>query len=194
MSKDPRTRAQVALDTAVALVESDGEQALGWNRVAQALGVKPPSLYNYFESATELRVRVALRAWEMFATMAEQAVARCRTPETSLRAIAVAYRALAKEHPGMFAVMSNTRIELTHPEFSVIAARTMGLFNGALEEMGVAPSRRVHAIRALRAAIHGFVVLEASGQFNIDASVDTSFRTMIHGLVTGLRSSAPESD
>lgn len=192
MSKEPRSRAEIALDTAVSLVESDGEQALGWNRLAQALGVKPPSLYNYFESATELRVRVALRAWTMFAESAEQAVARCRTPETSLRAIATAYRALAKEHPGMFAIMSSTRIELAHPEFAVIAGRTMGLFNEALEAMGVPPARRVHAIRALRAAIHGFVVLEASGQFNIDASIDTSFRTMVHGLVEGLRVSEPE--
>ncbi len=181
------TRVEAVLDAAVALLDAEGESALGWNRVAQALGVKPPSLYNHFTNIAELRKAVALRAWALFVAEADRGIARSRGPEGALRAIANSYRSLARERPGLFSVMSSTSIPLTDAGFSVIGARALALFDPPLEALGVPSARRVHAVRALRAAIHGFVHLEAAGQFAMDESVDRSFTVLIDVLVQGLR-------
>jgi hypothetical protein len=47
-----------------------------------------------------------------------------------------------------------------------------------------------HAIRAIRAAMHGFAMLEASGGFQWDTDPDQSFSWMIGFIDRGLR--APE--
>ena len=44
----------------------------------------------------------------------------------------------------------------------------------------------VHAVRALRSALHGFVSLEAGGGFGLDVDVDESFRRLVDALAAGL--------
>ena len=44
----------------------------------------------------------------------------------------------------------------------------------------------IDAIRAYRAALHGFVSLEASGGFGFPRSVDRSFDRLVHALVAAL--------
>lgn len=185
-----RERFDAVLDAAVALVDAEGEPALGWNRVAQALGVKPPSLYNHFDNIQSLRKHVALRGWSAFADEAERAVARTRGAEGAIRAIAQSYRGFARARPGLFAVLSATRIALDDPDFAPVGARALALFDAPLEALAIPAQRKVHAVRALRAAIHGFVHLEAAGQFAMDANVDRSFALLVRALIAGLQ--APE--
>jgi len=44
----------------------------------------------------------------------------------------------------------------------------------------------IDAIRAVRAALHGFVTLETGGGFGLPADVDRSFDRLVGGLVTAL--------
>lgn len=41
--------------------------------------------------------------------------------------------------------------------------------------MGVVGDEAIHAIPALRSALHGFVLLELTGGFDLDVSIDASF-------------------
>ena len=51
----------------------------------------------------------------------------------------------------------------------------------------------IHAIRAVRCALHGFVTLEAAGGFGMPASVDESFARMVDMLDAGLQAPTPAS-
>jgi hypothetical protein len=44
----------------------------------------------------------------------------------------------------------------------------------------------VHAARAFRSAVHGFVVLEAAGGFGIPVDLDDSFDRLLATLAGGL--------
>jgi hypothetical protein len=46
----------------------------------------------------------------------------------------------------------------------------------------------IHAVRIIRAALHGFVTLEAGGGFGLPLDLDHSFAQMIHVLDRGLAS------
>ncbi|AKF09077.1 TetR/AcrR family transcriptional regulator [Sandaracinus amylolyticus] len=182
------SRTDEVVDVAIALVEAEGEEGLGWNRVARALGVKPPSLYNHVESGADLRRRVAIRGWERWEDDARRAIARSRGPRAQLRALATSYRTFAHEHGALFAVLGSTRIAPDDPDFRPVAGRLLALFEAPLAELGVPAAKRVHAIRTVRSIVHGFVHLEAAGQLAMDASIDASFRYAIELLLDGLTS------
>jgi hypothetical protein len=44
----------------------------------------------------------------------------------------------------------------------------------------------LHRVRVIRAALHGFVSLEAGGGFGLPLDLDASFELLIDVLVTGL--------
>jgi len=52
-----------------------------------------------------------------------------------------------------------------------------------LEGYGIEGDDAIDVTRSLRAALHGFVSLEAAGGFGLPADVDRSFDRLIHGLV-----------
>lgn len=176
------SKTDAVIAAAVRLVDAEGESALGWNRLAQELGVKPPSLYNHVRDAADLMRRVAIFAWSELAKESAAAVAATSNPDDALRAIATAYRTFALRHPGLFAVASRTRIALDDPEFVPSSLALLQLFDPPLAALGVPADKRTHAIRILRASVHGFVELERAGQFAMNAPVEDTFAALLDAL------------
>jgi hypothetical protein len=56
-----------------------------------------------------------------------------------------------------------------------------------LRGYGIEGEDALHATRMIRAALHGFVLLEAVGGFALDLSVDESFTRLIATLDRGLQ-------
>lgn len=56
----------IVVEAAIACLEAEGESALGVNRVARALGIKPPSIYKHIDGNAALRRCVALELWRRF--------------------------------------------------------------------------------------------------------------------------------
>ena len=46
----------------------------------------------------------------------------------------------------------------------------------------------IHAVRAMRSAVHGFVALESAGGFGIPVDVDDSFQWLVSALLSGFNS------
>ena len=65
-------------------------------------------------------------------------------------------------------------------------ARRVAELSAAVAALGVPDERRIDAVRAFRAAMHGFVVLELEGGFGMPDDVDASFDFLVAGLVGGL--------
>jgi len=56
-----------------------------------------------------------------------------------------------------------------------------------LAEVGADASDQVHLTRAFRSALHGFVVLERAGGFEMPATGDEGFRCMTDLLIAAVR-------
>ena len=56
-----------------------------------------------------------------------------------------------------------------------------------LRGFGLEGDAAIHAARALRSAMHGFVELERVGGFGIDLDVDESYRFLIGSVAAGIR-------
>lgn len=71
-------------------------------------------------------------------------------------------------------------------ELAAVSAETVEVAAGVLRGYPIPEGRHVDAIRALRSAVHGFVLLEVQGGFGLPESVDDSFETLIAMAAGGL--------
>ena len=177
-----RTR---VVDEAIAVADAVGFDRLSLAAVAERAGVRLPSLYKHIESLDGLRRDVAVRALGELAGSVTPAVAG-RTAGDALRALAGAYRAYARQHPGRYA--ATVRAPLPGDDAHAAAAEVLlRVVYAVLGGYGLDGDDEVDAARALRAALHGFVVLEASGGFGLPRNVDQSFDRLVRMLDDALQ-------
>jgi AcrR family transcriptional regulator len=178
------TRADV-VNTAVALADAEGLDAVTLASVAARLGIRSPSLYAHVDGLDGLRRLLALEAAAAFAAEIEGAV-EGHEGRTALRRTMFAYRGFAQRHPGLYqaaqrAVKPGEDDEL----YQALAAVVLPVFR-TLAEVGVGPEDQVHITRAIRSALHGFVVLEHGGGFGMPESVDESYTRLVELLISAV--------
>lgn len=178
--------AAVALD----LVDAGGVS--GFDRltlaaVAARAGVAVPSLYKHVASLDDLRRVVATACVaELTRVLAEATIGRSG-PE-AVHAAADAVRAYAHAHPGRYAAtqVAPDLASEADAELAARAAETIAVLTAALRGFGLPEESTVDAIRMLRSALHGFIVLELGGGFGLPDDLDRSFRLLIDGIVAGI--------
>ena len=62
----------------------------------------------------------------------------------------------------------------------------MGLIVAVLRGYGLEGESAIHAVRAIRSALHGFVTLEREGGFGLPVDIDDSFDRLVSMLDAGL--------
>lgn len=179
---------------ALAVVDEGGAQAwdtLSLAAVAARAGVAVPSLYKHVEGLPGLRREVALHA----VTELEDVVAAATgAPDAATRLVDVAHaiRTWARRRPGRYrAVQGGWLAHVDADDVRAAGARVVTRLADVVADLGVPSERRVDAVRAVRAAVHGFVTLELDGGFGMRDDVDASFAYLLDGLVAGLRRPAP---
>jgi AcrR family transcriptional regulator len=150
--------------------------------VADRLGVRQPSLYKHIAGTDGLQRSIALRAkTELAAVLSRAAVGRARGE--AITAMARAYRVWAHEHPGRYAAAQHAPVPGDIDDERASVAVVQVAFD-VMAGYELRDDDAVDAIRALRAALHGFVTLEAGGGFGLPVDVDRSFDRLVAGLAT----------
>jgi AcrR family transcriptional regulator len=171
------------VDVALDIVDADGPAALTLSAVAARAGVAIPSLYNHVGSLAELRQLLTQRVLqELTARIAKAALGR--SGEDALRALMHTYRAYVIEHPGRYAAM--VQAPDPDPRVSAAADQLLDIVLAVLGGNQLHGSNAIHAARALRAAAHGFAVLETAAGFGLPENLDTSYDLLIQMLINGL--------
>lgn len=174
----------IVVETAEQLIDEPDATALTLAALAARLGVKQPSLYKHIDGTDDLWRRIAVRAkLELAGVMANSAVGK--SGGDAVVAMSLTYRKWAASHPGRYAatirapVPGDIEDEAASREITKVAFEIMSGF-------GLQGDDAVDAIRALRAALHGFVSLEAGGGFGLPVDVDRSFDRLLLTLVAGI--------
>ncbi len=170
--------------TALMLIDRDTLDALSLSAVAAELGIRPSALYTYFDSLDDLRYTVAVQATtNLTADLRNAAVGQAGND--AIAALAYTYRGFANDHPGQYAAtLSPPRT--SSDELANASNELTDVFARVIANYGHEGEGAVHAARAARSAIHGFVALEAGqgldGHTNSDASFDHLITAVINGL------------
>ena len=156
------------VDAAAEIADRDGLEAATLSVVAAAVGIRTPSLHYRVGGTAGLRRLLAMRAAEQIAS----AFSACRSDPEPIRAMCHAYRRFANAHPGQYDALLPAPSAEDDEELSSAFAR-----------VGVPELDLVHTVRAIRAALHGFVDNERRGGFGLPVDIDRSFEVMLDLLL-----------
>lgn len=177
---------QAVIAAAADLADEEGIEAVSLARLAARFGVRPPSLYNHVTGLEGVRRDLALRGLRELSRRLGRAAAG-KAADDAVMAVAVAYRAFAGEHPGLYAAS----LRAPSPEDAELAAagqEVVEIVLAVLAGFGLRDDDALHATRGLRSVVHGFVSLEAAGGFGLPLDLDESYRRLVQIFIAGLRS------
>jgi AcrR family transcriptional regulator len=179
---------EAVVRAAAKIADDEGWDALTLARVAGKLRVRSPSLYNHIGGLETLRRELKLLVMrELNTALTRATVGKSR--DDAVRALAAAYRAFVKRHPGTYAA-TMVAAPKNDPAVEAAAGHIVETLLSVLSGYGLDRREGIHAIRAMRSAVHGFAALEIAGGFGIPLDVDKSFDWLVLSLLKGLSSSA----
>ena len=146
--------------------------------------MRPPSLYSHVGGLEDLRARLGARGAEQLAAELQRAAAGLRGARRSAPS-PHAYRAYALAHPGAYAALQ--RAPRPSDEAAAAADRVVAVVLAVLAGYGLDGAAALHATRAIRSSLHGFVALETQQGFGMPLDLEESFEVLVEMLDRGLR-------
>jgi AcrR family transcriptional regulator len=169
---------------AQSLSDEVGLAALTLAALAGRLGVRQPSLYKHIDGMPALRRALSVRAKQELADVLARAAVG-RSGAEAIGSLALAYRSWAHAHPGRYqAIVAAPAAGDRDDEAASLAVVSVLL--DILAGYGLSGEDAIHVTRALRAALHGFVSLEAAGGFGMPIDIDESFARLVAGVTQGM--------
>ena len=175
------TRVEVVA-AAIAIVDESGADALTTTAVARRLHVTQPAIYTHVASLDELRAEVARHGIEELSHELREATEGL-SGDDALFALAIAYRKYVARHPARYLLQLSTG---GSEQLLRVSERAAEPARQVLRSYGLDEAHVRFAHAAMRAAIHGFVHLEARGAMGSGNPVDEAFAYFIELLRNGL--------
>jgi len=159
---------QALLETALLILEKEGEAGLGLRDLARAVGVSPAAPYRHFDSRAALLEALAVTGFQRFTRVMEKVV----TSDTldHVAAMGRTYVKFALDNPNLFRLMFSPVLRRDNRPGLRMAADTAfatlrHVIGGDLRD------GRVAALAAW-ARVHGLAVLLLDGQIALEAGED----------------------
>ncbi|WP_126427781.1 TetR/AcrR family transcriptional regulator [Brevibacillus marinus] len=173
------------LEAAAELADRHGLQAVTLATLAKKLQIRPPSLYNHIAGLSDLRKQLAIYGMgRLHQLMTVEAVGR--SGDEAVRALARAYMAFARAHPGLYeAALASP--DLSDPDVQLAGQPIVDLLVRVLRAYELDGEAALHAVRGLRSLLHGFASLELRGGFQLPLDREESLRLLIDTFLAGMR-------
>ena len=186
MSPAPaRTSTDAIVVAARRILESGGLDSVTMRSVAEAVGVRGPSLYKRLpDRAALIRAIAASVVDELSMTMSR--ATETGDPRADLRAAAADYRAFVRANPNGYRLLF-TDLTDADPHASSLAALGAPIVDAMTRLVG--PSDALEAARTFVAWAHGFTSMELAGGFRLGGDLDTAYAFGIESILAGV--SAP---
>jgi AcrR family transcriptional regulator len=172
------------VDVALALIDEKGLDALSLSAVADRAGVATPSLYKHVGSLADLRMLMSVRiTLQVRAIFADAVMGRSR--DDAVEALLRAYRAYVLENPARYALVPLN--PLSQPQQEEAGRAVLAIFGAVMRGYDLEDAAATHAIRRMRAVVHGFATIEAGGGYGLPEDIETSFKQTIEMFLQSLR-------
>jgi AcrR family transcriptional regulator len=152
------------------LLEDRGTDALTMRDVADAVGVRTPSLYKRVRSRSDL-LRLILENVTDELTAATDAAVNSGDPTADLRALIAAYRTFAHANPVAYALMNAPQAVSGATARSERSSTT--LLRLVTELAG--PRHALPAARMIVAWASGFITMELAGAFRLGGDIEQAW-------------------
>lgn len=177
---------QDVVAAAIACLDKEGESALGVNRVARELNIKPPAIYKHLDGNAGLRRAVALAIWRNYLAECRQQTHGITEPQVLFRISARATRNFAQSHPTLYSVMMHYQMRPTDPEEAGIIQDSLQFLQNSLQLYELSNDALIDVMRMVNAAVYGFIMREQSELLTLDRSSDASYEAMLDALLVAI--------
>ncbi|MEX1018644.1 MAG: TetR-like C-terminal domain-containing protein [Litorilinea sp.] len=183
--KSRRLNRKLVLAQAAQLADAAGDvQGVTLAALAQALEIRAPSLYNHVAGLEDLHYGLAVYGVRQLLAELRQA-AQGKVGRAAILDMAAAYRGFARTHPGLYPLTLRAP-EADQAELMALAQEFLQLLQLVMASLGLEGDEAIHAIRGLRAILHGFAALEAVEGYKMALNLDESFRRLVDVYLDGL--------
>jgi AcrR family transcriptional regulator len=179
-----------------AVADRYGYDGLTLARVAERLGIQSPSLYHHVEGLDDLRREVSILGARELGARFQAALADVQHAEglLAMREMARAFRAFAHDHPGLYAAAQGATALDEDQTLYEAAPDAFNTVLGAVAGLGLPVEQQFTIIGSVRAALHGFISLEARLGVGDPEESDRNFEMMLELLESGVRMWVAEAE
>lgn len=171
------------VETAYELIEAQGFDTVSLRMVADALGVKAPSLYRHIKNKAALLKAVnEMTNQRMFDVLGEL-LETAPSAIAQLQAGASALREFAHQHPTTYVLAFTTRDPEARPDANEQEQAILPFQALMADVAGEANS--LPALRGFLALVHGFVMLELNDQLRRGGDLDDAFEQSVMAYLRG---------
>ena len=164
------------------LVEERGMDALTMRDVADAVGVRAPSLYKRVRNRSDL-FRLILEDVADELTAVLDAAAGSGDPVADLRSMAAAYRGFAHQNPVTYTLLMFSPHAI--PGATARSVRSSATFLRTIADV----AGQAHALPAARMMVawaHGFITMELAGAFRLGGDVEQAWDFGLDRILTAV--------
>jgi AcrR family transcriptional regulator len=183
MSAPAKTSDNVIKSAARKILEAEGLENLSMQTVAEAVGIRAPSLYKHFASRADLLKALTGDALQDLKQAVDKSV-RPGSHHSKLQRMANAYRTFAKRNPGAYNLIFNTEAAQEEADLRARMMSAATLLNILSEAIG--PDKALLGARTLVAFLHGFIVMETGGLFRFGGDVNAAFNFGLNAILEAL--------
>ena len=181
--RTPVTRERV-IAAAADLVDSKGADALVLSQLAETLDVRQSALYKHVEGADNVHHQLSLLARNLLAEQL-RAAAVGLSRDDAVMALADAWRAFVRVHPGLYAI-TDLSPTAPHPDLVSAVGEVVDVINKVIAGYGLSPDDSEQAAWSLRSALHGFCILESVEGQPAGTAPDRVYRRLVELLCAGI--------
>lgn len=184
MSPAPaRTSTDAIVAAARRILETDGLAAVTMRSVADAVGVKGPSLYKRVPDRAALLRAVSDGVVHDLARTMARAV-ETDDAHADLRAAAVAYREFVLRNPNAYRLLFTELPSEATADAATLAALGEPVVRAMTRLVG--QGQALEGARTFVAWAHGFVTMELAGAFRLGGSLDAAYTFGIESILAGV--------
>lgn len=172
------------IEAAFVLADEIGLDQITFQKIAEKLNIKYPSLYNHFTNIEELKIKMTVYFLSnLNSRLMERLIGK--SGETAVREFAYVYREFAFENKSGYRLYMNIpsteddEVKRLSKEINAIIHKILAFYSE--DETLV-----IHKSRELRSFLHGFVSLSSHGYFQNPVNLEESFKLMIDDFITSV--------
>ena len=181
MPAPARTSTEAVVAAGRAILEREGSAGLTMQAVADAVGVRAPSLYKRVPGRDALVALVADQVAHDLAVEIDAAVTDA-DPARDLRALAQVFRDFARRNPATYPLLFSPRHDGVSVEARLRSVSAVRRIAGRL----AGEEHELAAARLFTAWAHGWVAMELAGAFQLGGDLEEAWDYALDGLVRAL--------
>lgn len=181
MSQKRNLTKQKIIEVTFLLADDIGINKVTFQKIAEKLGIKYPSLYNHFKNMDALKIDMTIYTLKSLNLKLVDGLIG-KSGEEAIREFALIYREFAFKNKTAYKLFMSVPSS-EDEKINKLARETFSIIYKTLSSYSEDRIYLGHKGRALRSLLHGFVSLYSLGYFQGEADVDESFNFMIDDFI-----------